>query len=134
MDICRRGILLKVLAALGAGYRDEVFSLGEYPRQCQLAGRHPFAFGDGADTLNQDLVLVEVLTGKARVTFGAEICVAEILSAGDGAGKESTAERAIRNEADTKFSDSRNDLLFGVPLPKRVFGLKRCDGMDLVCA
>src|SRR5204862_3519549 len=48
--------------------------------------------------------------------------------------KKALAQRAERNEADSELFQRRQHLLFGLSPPKRIFTLKRCHGLDRVCA
>ena len=43
---------------------------------------------------------------------------------------EALAQRAVRNEADPKFFERRQNFLLRIAIPKRVFALHRRDGLD----
>ncbi len=51
----------------------------------------------------------------------------EVVGAGDGAGEEATAQRAVRHDADAQFARGGQNLILDVARPQRPLGLHRHD-------
>ncbi len=134
MDVAGGGVFFEVLAALGAGNGNEVNAFAEDPGEGELAGLDTFAIGDGADAIDEDLVLIEVVAGEAWVARFAKVLSVELRVFGDGAGEEAAAEGRVGDEADAELAADRDDFGFGVALPKGVFGLESGDGVNFVGA
>ena len=127
-------VLFEVGAALGAGDGEEVVSLGEDPGESQLAGLDAFAVGDGADAIDEQLVLAGGVSGEAWVAGSAEVLVVELGGVGERAGEEAAAEGAVGDEADAELANGGEYLGFNVALPEGVLGLESGDGVDFVGA
>jgi hypothetical protein len=71
------GILLDARNALGSGNRSDVVALHQQPRDRYLRRSCPDLGGDGLDLRNYAKVVLEVLSGEARVGL-APVVVASI--------------------------------------------------------
>ena len=93
-------VVLQVGPPLGARDRDDVRALGEHPGQRQLAGAStPFSSASARTASTSRRFAGERVALEARV--GApEVVLAEVVAAGDRAGEEAAAERAVGHDAD----------------------------------
>jgi hypothetical protein len=79
---------------------------------------------DFAQEVNEALIAVARLGGKAR-DGAANVPVVERCIGLDRAGEKALAERAERNHANAERLQRRNDLVFLLARPERVFALQR---------
>src|SRR5207249_437720 len=98
-----------------------------------LSGCRLLPLRDLAQQVNQGLIRFPSLWRKSRELI-AEIGTIERSVFVDFSREEALAQRAVRNEADPKFFQRRQDFLLRIAIPKRVFALHRCDGLDSMCA
>src|SRR5215813_8583979 len=107
--------------------------LRQQPRECDLSGRGFLPCRNPPQHLDQRLVGFPRLRREAREGI-AEVGLIELSALVDLASQEPSAEWAIRDEADTKFLESRQQFLFGLSKPERVFVLHCRHRLDCVCA
>src|SRR6266853_301875 len=133
LNVDRAKVFFQVFAALGAGDGNNVLTLGQHPGQRKLRRRAVLLARDLFDLCHQIKVLLEVISLEAR-RYAPEIIWRQIFKAFELSGKEATSERAVRDEADAEFAYGRQDLVFRITLPQRVFSLQRRDGMHFMSA
>src|SRR4051794_15788690 len=128
LDGCPANILLETVQLGGAGDRHDPGLLSEQPGERYLCRRRVLARRDLAQHVDQALVGLAVLFREARHDV-AEVGLIEADGLGDRACQESLAERAEGHEADAKFRQKRQDLLFRLAPPQRIFALQRRHGL-----
>src|SRR5262249_15051221 len=112
-DAGRRGVLLDVGPALGAGDGDDIFSLSEHPRERDLRGLHFVRRGDRLERREQLDVSLEVVRVEARM-IAAAVLVPKRVEGLDGRSEEAAPERRVRHEGDTQLPAGREDVLLHV--------------------
>jgi len=85
------------------------------------------------DTADKIEVLLEVFSLEAR-RIPAVIVRRKIFEAFDLTGEKAAAERAIGNEGNSQLTGCRQDFIFRIAAPQRVFRLQRGDRMHFVRA
>src|SRR5215469_2738890 len=130
MQVNSRGILFKVLPPLRPRNRNDVFTLSQHP--CQRKLRRlvlllPRNFFHAAHQLE---VLLEICALKPW-RRPPVVLRREILEFPDLLRKEAAPQRAVRDEANPQLAARRQNFVFGVARPQRVFGLQRRNRMDL---
>ncbi|MNI29551.1 hypothetical protein D3C73_833710 [compost metagenome] len=117
---------------LGARNRNQVITLGQHPRQRQLARRHAFFCRQRLYLLHQQQVFREVFALKARAETTV-IVGREIIRAFQRAGQKPSAQWAIRHKGDAQALAGRQaTVFFLIAAPQRVLALQRTDRMNLV--
>src|SRR2546423_6900018 len=116
-DIEGAKIFFDALGVPSAGYRHDVVTLRQHPRQCELGRCAIVLFGDFLDASDEIEVLLKILARKARV-LPAEIILGEIFYAFDLAGQKSATERTVGDEANVERSEGLEQAIFGIAAPE----------------
>jgi hypothetical protein len=103
--------------------------LSEQPPERDLSRGCLLPFCDAAEEFNQRLVRLERLRREARES-AAEVSAVELRVFVDLAREKAFAQRAVGNEADSQFLESRYDFLLRSSGPERVFALKCGERLD----
>src|SRR5437762_4734395 len=107
--------------------------LREQPCERNLSRCRLLPFCDVANQIDQGLIRFARLRREARESV-AEIGTVECSVFVDLSCEKASAQRTVRNKADSEFFECRQYFRFGVSHPQRVFALDRSDRLDCVCA
>src|SRR4051794_5959707 len=129
LDGSTANIFLETVQLGGAGDRHDPGPLGEQPGKRDLCRRRVLARRDLAQHVDQALVGLAVLFREARYDV-AEVGLVEAGGLVDRACQEPLAERTEGHEADSKFFQKRQDLLFRLAPPQRIFALQGRHRLD----
>src|ERR1700719_219778 len=122
-------VFFEVRAPLGAGNGHDVFSLSQYPGKSKLRGLATFLFRNLFHSADQVQVLLEVLPLETR-RAAAVVVGWKVFETPELAGEEAAAKRTVSDEADAEFAASREDPVFGIARPQRIFRLEGGNRMN----
>src|ERR1700754_1197875 len=112
-----------------AGDRNNPGLLRQKPRERYLCGRRSLLLRYLAEQIDHGLIRLACL-GREAWDDVAKVRAVERRVLVNLPREEALAERAERNEADAEFFERRQDFLFRLSPPQRVFALKRRNGLD----
>src|SRR6266852_5780377 len=128
-DFRRPEILVQISASLGADEGNNLFAARQQPGKRELRGRAVFLPGDLLDAPDKLEIALEIFSLEAR-RIAAVVAGRKIFEALDAPRQEAAAQRRIGDKTDAQLAAHRQDFVFGVAGPQRIFGLKRRDRMN----
>src|SRR6266849_9186133 len=128
-DFHRTEILVQISASLGADEGNNLFAARQQPGKRELRGRAVFLPGDLLDAPDKLEIALEIFSLEAR-RIAAVVAGRKIFEAPDAPRQEAAAQRRIGDKTNAQLAARRQDFVFGVAGPQRIFGLKRRDRMN----
>jgi hypothetical protein len=127
----RAYVFFQILSVLGAWYGNDVSTLRQDPGQRQLRGLTLFLFRHFLNFLDEIQIELEILSLKTRRVAAVVVGGKVFKASGTVPVRKPRPKRAVRDEADTEFAASGQNLWFGIARPERIFALQGGDGMDV---
>src|SRR5882724_8093344 len=129
IDIEGADVFLQILSPFRSWNRNDVFTLGEDPRQRELSRSATFFARDFFHSLHQIEIALKIFALKSR-RRSSVVVLRQIFRFLNLAGQESAAEGAVGNETDSELAANAENFRFGIARPKRVLRLQGGDRMN----
>ena len=126
-------VLFEMRDRFAARDRHDVVTAVQQPRDGELRRRDALLFRDPLDLFHEREILREVLALKSR-RVAPIVSRFEVVDGLVPARQKSTADRAVRDEADPQLAHRGQNVILGITAPERVLRLQRRDRMHLVRA